>query len=77
MANSIDRLGVIAEVATAAAAVTYPIAKVVSSYLERRRAQNAKRYAVAAAAVEARLLERCTGLEARLAQLERLLREAA
>ena len=70
MPDNMDRVGVMAEVATAAAAVTYPLVKVVSGYLERRRLWNAKRYAAAAAAVEARLIARCAGLEARLSQLE-------
>jgi hypothetical protein len=66
-----------AEVATAAAAVTYPLVKVVSGYIERRRQRNARRYAVAAAAVEARLSERCAVLEARLAQVEEQIDDAA
>ena len=77
MPDNMERVGVMAEVAMAAAAVTYPLAKVVSGYLERRRLQNAKRLGAAAAAVEARLIERCAGLEARVVQLETLLRSAA
>jgi hypothetical protein len=73
MPDNMDRVGVIAEVATAAAAVTYPIVKVIGSYLGRRRLRLARRYAAPAAAVEARLIERCAGLEARLAQLEQQL----
>ncbi len=76
MPDNMDRVGVMAEVATAAAAVTYPLVKVVSGYLERRRQRNARRYAAAVAAVEARLIERCAGLEARLTQLESLLNHA-
>ena len=70
MPDNIERVGVMAEVATAAAAVTYPLVRVVSNYLERRRERNALRYAAPAAAVEARLIERCAGLESRLSQLE-------
>ena len=77
MPDNMDRVGVMAEVATAAAAVTYPLVKVISGYLERRRKQNAKRYAAAAAAVEARLIERCAELEGRVAQLESLVDHAA
>jgi hypothetical protein len=72
MPDNMNRVGVIAEVATATAAVTYPIAKFVTGYLERRRLRNAKRYAAAAAAVEARLAERCAGLEQRVVELEQL-----
>ena len=75
MPDNIDRVGAMAEVATAAAAVTYPLVKVVTIYLERRRIRNARRYAAAAAAVEARLAERYAGLEERVVQLERLPRE--
>jgi hypothetical protein len=77
MPDNMDRVGVMAEVATAAAAVTYPLVKVISGYLERQRQRNARRYAVAAAQVEARLSERCAGLEARLAQLEGQIDHAA
>ena len=70
MPDNIDRVGVMAEVATAVAAVTYPLVKVVNGYLERRRERNAQRYTAPAAAVEARLIERCASLEARLSQLE-------
>ena len=35
MPDNIDRVGVMAEVATAAAAVTYPLVKVISGYIER------------------------------------------
>jgi hypothetical protein len=70
MPDNMDRVGVMAEVATAAAAVTYPLVKVISGYLERRRQRNAEQYAAPAAAVEARLIERCAGLEMRLSQLE-------
>ena len=72
MPDNMDRVGVMAEVATAATAVTYPLVKVISGYLKRRRQRNAKRYAAAAAAVEARLIECCAGLEVRLTQLEGL-----
>jgi hypothetical protein len=72
-----ERVGTIAEVATAAAAVAFPIVKVVSAWLERRRQVNARRYAAAAAVVEARMHERCLDLEARLLQIERQLRRAA
>jgi transcription elongation GreA/GreB family factor len=72
-----ERVGVMAEVAMAAATVTYPLVKVISGYLERRRLRDAKRFGAAAAAVEARLIERCAGLEARVVQLETLLRNAA
>jgi len=77
MPDNMERVGIIAEVATAAAAVTYPIVKVIGSYLERRRLKLARRYAAPAAAVEARLIERCAGLEARLAQLEQDVNRAA
>ena len=70
MPDNMDRVGVMAEVATAAAAVTYPLVKVISGYLGRRRQRNAARFAAPAAAVEARLIERCAGLEVRLTQLE-------
>ena len=73
-----ERIDTIAEVATATAAVGYPIAKVVSAWLECRRQQHAERCAAAAAAVvEARMHERCLELEARLLQIERQLRRAA
>jgi hypothetical protein len=68
--DNMDRVGVFAEVATAAAAVTYPLVKVVGGYLERRRARLAMQYAAPAAAVETRLIERCAELEARLERLE-------
>jgi hypothetical protein len=68
--DNMDRVGILAEVAMAIAAVTYPIAKVVSVYARRRRVRAARRYAAPAAAVESRLLERCSELEARLARLE-------
>ena len=71
MPDNMNRVGVMAEVATAAAAVTYPLVKVVSGYLARRRERNAQRYSAPAAAVEARLIERCAGLEVRLSQLEK------
>ncbi len=70
MPDNMERVGVMAEVATAAAAVTYPLVKVVSGYLERRRLRNAARFAAPAAEVEARLVERCARLESRLSQLE-------
>ena len=72
MPDNMERVGVMAEVAMAAAAVTYPLVKVVTGYLERRRLREAKRCGAAAAAVEARLVERCTRLEARLTQLEQM-----
>jgi hypothetical protein len=65
-----SRISMAAEVATAVAAVTYPIARVVSSWLARRRARVARAYARPAAAVEARLEERCALLEARVGELE-------
>jgi hypothetical protein len=70
MPDNIDRVGVMAEVATAIAAVTYPLVKVFSGYVERRQQRNAKQFGLAAAAVEARFIERCAGLEARLSRLE-------
>jgi hypothetical protein len=72
-----SRIGLVAEVATAVAVVTYPIAKVVSAWIERRRLRNAKRYADAAAAVEARLSDRCRQLENRLERVELQIEEAA
>jgi hypothetical protein len=72
-----SRLGLMAELATATAAVTYPIAKVVSGYVERRRIRNALRYSAAVAGVESRLTDRCTHLEERLAHLERKIEKAA
>jgi hypothetical protein len=77
MTDNMNRVGIIAEVATAAAAVMYPIVRVFSAHLERRRIRNTKRLTAAAAAVEARLVERCAGLEARLARLESDLDRAA
>lgn len=77
MADNMDRVGLMAEVATAAAAVTYPIVKVLSGYLERRRVRDARRYGAAALAVEARVAERCSALERRVAQLEHRPRRAA
>jgi hypothetical protein len=68
--DNMDRVGVFAEVATAVAAVTYPLVKVVGGYLERRREKLARQYAAPAAAVETRLIERCAELEARLERLE-------
>ena len=77
MPDNMDRVGVMAEVATAAAAVTYPLVRVIGGYLDRRRLRNAKRYAAAAAAVEARLIERCAGLEVRVTQIEGLIESTA
>ena len=71
------RISIIAEVATATAAVTYPIVKVLTGYLERRRIRSARRYAAAARAVEVRLADRCTVLEERLTHVERQLDKAA
>jgi hypothetical protein len=62
-----------AEVAMAVAAVTYPIVRVVNGYLERRAEERDRRYAAPAEAVEARLTERCTELEERLAKVEQVL----
>ena len=72
-----SRIGVVAEVATAVAAVTYPIVKVACAWLDRRRVRNARRYAAAAAAVEARLSDRCRQLESRIEKVEVQLDEAA
>jgi hypothetical protein len=72
-----SRIGVAAEVATAVAAVTYPIVKVVCAWLDARRVRNARRYAAAAAAVEARLSDRCRQLETRIEKVEVQLDEAA
>ena len=72
MPDNMERVGVMAEVAMAAAAVTYPLVKVISGYFERRQQREAKRFGAAAAVVEARLIERCAGLEARLTQLEQM-----
>ena len=77
MPDNMDRVGIIAEVATAVAAVTYPIVRAVTAHLERRRVKLARRYAAPAAAVEARMIERCAGLEARLASVESQLDDAA
>ena len=65
-----SKVSVIAEVATAAAAVTYPIVRVVNGCLERRASRNARRLTAAAAAVEERIAQRCTVLEERLAHVE-------
>lgn len=70
MPDNIDRVGIIAEVATATAAVTYPIMRAIDRYIARRRERLAKQYEAPAQAVEARLVERCLELEARVAQLE-------
>ena len=70
MADNMERVNVIAEVAMAIAAVMYPIVKVVSLYARRRRVRAARRYSAPAAAVEARLVERCAALEARVDELE-------
>jgi hypothetical protein len=75
--DNLDRVGVMAEVASAAAAVAYPVCKIVCRYVERRRLRTVLRHAAAAAAVERRLSERCAGLEARVVELETLLRNAA
>ena len=72
-----SKIGAAAEVATAFAAVTYPIARLVRGYLDRRRVRAARRYARPAAAVEARLVERSEALEARLALVEHQLDRAA
>ena len=74
MPDNLNKVGVIAEVASAAAAVAYPLVKVVGHHLTRRRERLARRYGAAAAAVETRLIERCDGLEVRLAELEELVR---
>jgi hypothetical protein len=67
-----ERVGVMAEVASAAAGMAYPLCKVVCRYVERRRLRTVLRHAAAAAAVERRLSERCSGLEARVKQLEQM-----
>jgi hypothetical protein len=72
-----SRISIAAEVATAVAAVTYPIARVVSGWMERRRARRARELARPAAAVEARLAARCSRLEARVNELEQELDKAA
>ena len=77
MPDSIDRVGIIAEVATAVAAVTYPIVKVLSRYAERRRHRQQEMLDAAAALMEGRLMERYDGLEARLADLEHEVNKAA
>jgi hypothetical protein len=77
MPDSIESVGVIAEVATAAAAVTYPLVKAMRRYLEQRRAQQSRRLAAATAVIEARLHERCVGLEQRIDTLEQRFRDAA
>jgi hypothetical protein len=73
--DNMDRVGIIAEVATAVAAVTYPIVRMVTARLDRRRIRIARRYAAPAAAVEVRLIERCAVLEARLVSIESRLHE--
>ena len=70
MPDNMERVGIVAEVASAAAAVAYPLAKIISRSVERRRLQIARRHAAFAMAVEARLTERCTNLEQRIAELE-------
>ena len=70
MPDNIDRVGVIAEVASAAAAIAYPACKMIVRCVERRRLRAALRSSAASAAVEARLTERCSALESRLAELE-------
>jgi hypothetical protein len=75
--EDMHRVGVIAQLATAIAAVTYPVVKVISAYVQLRRVRNAQRFAAATAAVEARLLERCAALERRVRELEHRAREAA
>ena len=70
MPDNMQRVGIVAEIASAAAAVVYPLAKVVSRSVERRRLQAARRRAAFAMAVEARLIERCVALERRVRQLE-------
>ena len=70
MPDNMNKVGVIAEVASAAAAIAYPACKIIVRCVERRRLRAALRHSVFAAAVEARLLERCAVLEARIAQLE-------
>ena len=77
MPDSMDRVGIIAEVATAVAAVTYPIVKVLSRYAERRRHRQQQMLAAAAALMEGRLMERNDGLEARLTELEHEVNRAA
>jgi hypothetical protein len=76
-----SKISVLAEVATAVAAVTYPIVRVVTSCLERRARTNARRLTAAAAVVEERLerqfADRCTVLEERLTHLEHQLDDAA
>ena len=72
-----SKIGTAAEVATAFAAVTYPIARLARGNVDRRRARAARSYARPAAAVEARLVERCVALEARLALVEHQLDRAA
>jgi hypothetical protein len=75
--DNIERVGVFAEVASAAAAIVYPLCKVVCRCVERQRLRTVLKHAAAAAAVERRLTERCSALEARVVQLETLLRNAA
>ena len=72
-----SRIGIGAEVLSAMAAVTYPIVRVVSGYVTRRRIRTARRYAAAARVVELRLLDRCGVLEDRVRKLEESFKEAA
>ena len=73
MPDNMERVGVMAEVASAAAAIAYPACKVITRYVERRRLRIVLKHAAAAAAVERRLGERCSALEARMRQLEKQL----
>jgi hypothetical protein len=66
-----SKISIVAEVATAIAAVTYPILRVGVQLVERRQVRRQRLYAAPAAAVEARMSERWTVLEERLAHIER------
>jgi hypothetical protein len=77
MPDNMDRVGIIAELMTAVAAVTYPIVRVLSRHAERRRQRQQRMIAAAAAPMEGRLMERYDGLEARVGQIERQREEAA
>ena len=77
MPDNMDRVGIIAELATAVAAVTYPIVRVLSRHAERRRHRQQQMLAAAAALMETRLMERYDGLAARVSRIERQREEAA
>jgi hypothetical protein len=77
MSDNMERVGALAEVATASAAVTYPVVRLIDRWLERRRDRLRKQITASVADAEARLVERFRGIENRLDQMEQKRQRAA